>query len=389
MRAVLPTLTTVVALVTLGALSACSRPEPAPEPVRAVRTLTVGRESATLSREFAAEVRARTESRLAFRVGGKLVRRTVDLGDSVKAGQLLAQLDPQDLKLGQDAARAAVQAAQTSLDQTAADFRRYKELREQGFISAAELERRDSALKAAQAQLEQARAQAGVQVNQVGYAQLSSDVAGVVTGVDAEPGAVVTAGTPILRIAHAGPRDVVFSVPEDQVGALRGLIGRKDAIAVRPWGAQALLHATVREVAAAADAATRTFLVKADIGAADLRLGQTATVLLPGREHNDVTRLPLTAVLELAGRSSVWLLDPQSMTVRSQPVEVAGADTNMVLISAGLTPGQEVVTAGVHVLNPGQKVKRYRGPEEPEAPAAAGASPASATPASPSGAASR
>lgn len=383
MRAVLPTLTTAVMLVTLGALSACSRPAPAPEPVRAVRTLTVGRESAALSREFAAEVRARTESRLAFRVGGKLVRRLVDLGDSVKAGQPLAELDPQDLKLGQEAARAAVQAAQTSFDQAAADFRRYKELREQGFISAAELERRDSALKGAQAQLEQARAQAGVQVHQVGYARLGSDVAGVVTGVEAEPGAVVAAGTPILRIAHDGPRDVVFSVPEDQVGALRGLLGRKDAIAVRPWGAQALLRATVREVAAAADASTRTFLVKADMGRTDLSLGQTATVLLPGQTRSDVTRLPLTALLELGGRSSVWLLDAQSMTVRAQPVEVAGADTNMVLISAGLAPGQEVVTAGVHVLTPGQTVKRY------QEPAAAGASPASVVPVAPSGAASR
>lgn len=375
-------LVTAAALAVL--LAACSRPEPAPEPIRAVRTLTVGTGQAVLAREYAAEVRARTESRLGFRVGGKLVRRTVDLGDAVKAGQLLAQLDPQDLKLGQEAARAAVQAAQTNADQNAADLKRFRELREQGFISAAELERRESTWKASQAQLEQARAQAGVQVNQAGYAQLMADVSGVVTAVEAEPGAVVGAGTPILRIAHDGPRDVVFSVPEDQVGALRGLIGRSEALKVRLWGADAPMRASVREVAAAADPTTRTFLVKADVGMAALRLGQTATVELEGTVRSDVVRLPLPAVLELGGKSNVWVLDAATMTVRPQPVTVAGADANAVLVSAGLTPGQEVVTAGVHVLTPGQKVKRY---QERGASAPAAAAPVATVPAS--GAASR
>ncbi|MEX8517861.1 MAG: efflux RND transporter periplasmic adaptor subunit [Leptothrix sp. (in: b-proteobacteria)] len=357
-----PVLRTLPAVLLLSLLAACSRPEPAPEPIRAVRTLTVGVESASLVREFAAEVRPRTESRLAFRVGGKLVRRSVDLGDTVKAGQLLAQLDPQDLKLGQEAARAAVQAAQTQQELAAADFKRYKELHQQGFIGAAELERRDATLKAAQATLEQVRAQAGVQVNQASYAQLLADVSGVVIGVDAEPGAVVAAGTPILRLAPDGPRDVVFAVPEDQIGALRALAGRKEALKVRLWGMSEPLRATVREVAAAADATTRTFLVKADVGRAEVRLGQTATVLIDSPQTTGVTRLPLPAVTELGGHSSVWLLDVPTMTVKSQPVTVAGADGNAVLISAGLRPGQEVVTAGVHVLTPGQKVKRYLEP---------------------------
>src|SRR5204863_9819347 len=186
---------------------------PSPEPVRAVRTLTIVSASAGCSYEYAAEVKARTESRLGFRVGGKIIRRVVNVGDVVKAGQVLAQLDPQDLKLGQDAARAALVAAQANYDQTLADFKRYKDLRDQEFISSAELERRDTALKAARAQLDQAKAQASVQGNQAAYAALVADASGVVTGVDAEPGMVVGAGTPVLRLAHDGPRDVVFSVP--------------------------------------------------------------------------------------------------------------------------------------------------------------------------------
>jgi membrane fusion protein, multidrug efflux system len=179
---------------------ACSKTEVAPDPVRAVRTSTVSAQSAGGVCEFAGEVKARTESRLGFRVGGKIARRQADLGDVVKAGQVLAQLDPQDLRLGQDSARASLVAAQVNVDQAQADFKRFKDLRDQGFISSAELERRETALKAARAQLDQASAQSGVQGNQARYASLMADTNGVITGVDAEPGAVVAAGAPVLRM---------------------------------------------------------------------------------------------------------------------------------------------------------------------------------------------
>ena len=169
----------------LGAvlLAGCSRTEPAPDPVRAVRTLTVSSQTAGGSFEYAGEVRARTESRLGFRVGGKILKRAAELGETVKAGQVLAQLDPQDLRLGQDAARASVAMAQASFDQNAADFKRYTDLSDQGFIGGAELERREAALKTARAQLDQARAQFNVQGNQAGYATLLADAGGQVIGI--------------------------------------------------------------------------------------------------------------------------------------------------------------------------------------------------------------
>ncbi len=359
-------ISTSIALLGALILVACSKTEPAPDPIRAVRTMTVGSDSVGGTYEYAAEVRARTESRLGFRVGGKIVRRDADLGDSVKRGQVLAQLDPQDLKLGQDAARASLVAAQANHDQSVADYRRFKELRDQGFISSADLERRDTTLKASKAQLDQARAQSSVQGNQAGYAVLAADASGVITGVDADPGTVVAAGAPVLRLAHDGPRDVLFSVPEDKVGLIKALAAQPGSFKVRLWGASGeLMDASLREIAASADPVTRTFLVKADIGSAasaGVRLGQTATVVVELPKTTGVVKLPLSALKVEQGRSVVWLVDKASMTVTPQPVQVVGADGNEAVITGGLTPGQTVVTAGVHVLNPGQKVKLYVDP---------------------------
>ncbi|MBL8341665.1 MAG: efflux RND transporter periplasmic adaptor subunit [Rubrivivax sp.] len=366
-------------------LAACAKTAPAPEPIRAVRTMAVAPSSAGGTHDFAAEVRARTESRLGFRVGGKVVSRQVEVGQRVRAGQVLALLDAADLRLGQDAAAAAAQAAVTQHELAAAEFRRFQDLRAQGFISAWELERRETSLKATRAQAEQATAQADLQRNQAGHAALSAPAAGIVTAVDAEPGTVLAAGAPVVRLAHDGPRDAVFAVPEDGVGAMRALVGRAGALQVRPWGGAAALPATVREVAAAADPVTRTFQVKADLGSAQVQLGQTLTVsvALPVREG--VTRLPLTAVVQQQGRTAVWLVDTATMTVKPQPIEVAGADGNDVLVSSGLGVGQVVVTAGVHVLTPGQKVKLFQpgGAAMPGAPVAGGAAAAPTSMAAP------
>jgi RND family efflux transporter MFP subunit len=350
-------------LIGTGLLAGCSRPEPSPEPVRAVRTMMVAPATVSPVHEYAAEIRARVESRLAFRVGGKLVRRQAQVGQVVAAGQVLAELDPEDLRLAQAAAQAAVTAADVSANQARDDLARFKSLQAQGFISAAELERRSTTLRAAEAQLVQARAQAAAQVNQVDYSQLLAPAAGVVLSTDAEPGTVLAAGTPVLRLAHAGARDVVFAVPEDRVVALRTWLGQTGVLQVQLWGRPGFLPATLREVAVAADPTTRTFLAKADLGAAPVDLGQTAAVSVPLPSQGGVLRLPLSALTEQQGRTVVWLLDPAAMTVRAQPVQVAGADVNSAVIAAGLSPGAEVVTAGVHVLTEGQKVTRYIEPK--------------------------
>ena len=366
-----PMLLSTLALA--GLLVGCSPPPPAPEAIRAVRTMTLGADSAGGTIEYAAEVRARSEVRLGFRVPGKMIVRSAEVGQRVQAGQALAQLDATDLRLGQDTAAAATRAAQANFDVVAAEFKRYRELRDQGFISALELERRSSALQAAQSQLDQARAQGAVQRNQAGYAVLTAPDAGVVVGVDAEPGAVLAVGSSVVRLALDGPRDAVFTVPEDSLAAMRSLQGRAGALQVRPWGTQTLLPATVREVGAAADPVTRTFLVKADLGGTPLQLGQTLTVVIDLPRQPGVIRLPLAAVMQQQGQSAVWLLDRASMTVKAQRIQVAGAEGNSLVVSSGLNAGQTVVTAGVHVLTQGQKVKLYE-PVASAAPAAPAAS---------------
>lgn len=358
-------------------LVACSRPAPAPEPVRAVRIMTVGMGNIESGSEFAGEVRARVESRLGFRVAGKLVKRQAELGQRVKAGQLLAQLDVQDYKLAADSARAQVAAASTNRDLAAADFRRFKDLREQNFISGAELERREATLKAAQAQLEQAQAQLSAQGNQTAYTNLVADVAGVVTGVDAEPGQVVAAGTPVVRIAQDGVRDVVFSVPEDKVASMT--VGSN--VVVRPWARGISWQAQVREVAASTDPVTRTFSVKAALDDQQSpALGTTVSVVPQdlSRAGVPVIKLPTSALRKDGASSAVWVLDPATMTLRSQVVQIATADGNDVVIGAGLTPGMLVVSAGVHVLTESQKVTVY---QERPASAASGSPPLTTRPA--------
>jgi membrane fusion protein, multidrug efflux system len=352
----------LASLTVLLSLAACSRQEPLPEPVRAVRTVTVKVDTAGGRQEYAAEVRPRVETRLGFRVAGKLLRRSAEVGQRVKAGETLAQLDPQDLQLSQDAARASVRAARVNFDLALTDVKRYRDLRDQGFISTAELDRRESTLRSAQAQLDQAQAQASVQSNQASYTTLTATAAGIITAVEAEPGAVLTAGAPVLRLAHDGARDVVFAIPEDAVGSARALLGREGALRVKLWGSTTEFPASLRELAAAADPATRTFQAKADLGQATAQLGQTASVLIELPRQAGVTKVPLTALMQEQGKTAVWVVDKASMSVKVQPVTVAGAEGNTVVIAAGLSPGQEVVTAGVHVLTAGQKVKFYQPP---------------------------
>lgn len=343
------------AVLACAALLACSRTPPPPEPVRAVKVITVAAGAATAQQEFAGEVRPRLESRLGFRVAGKILQRQAEVGQQVKAGAPLAQLDAQDYRLAADAARAQVAAAATSRDLAAADFRRFVTLREQNFISGAELERRESTLKAAQAQLEQAQAQLAAQGNQSRYTTLVADVAGVVTAVEAEPGQVVAAGTPVVRIAADGPRDVVFAVPEDRLAAVRA----GTPVAVRAWAANETLAGRVREVAASADPATRTYTVKVALeGPRQPPLGATVAVVPQGPQvaGAGVIRIPASALRQEGQGSAVWVLERDTMTLRSQPVQVSAIDGNEVVIGSGLAPGMLVVSAGVHVLSAGQKV---------------------------------
>ncbi len=345
-------------------LMACSKPVPPQEPVRAVKVLTVGAAALQAGAEYAAEVRPRIESRMSFRVAGKLIKRHVEVGQHVKAWQLLAEMDPQDFALAVQAAQAQMAVASTNLKLADADYQRHKALRVQNFISEAELERRDTTLLSARAQLDQAQAQLASQQNQLGYTRLRADVAGVVTGVDAEPGQVVGqvigAAVPVVRIAPDGPRDAVFSVPEDQVAAMKPGM----AVTVKAGAAGKLVKGVLREVGSSADPATRTYQIKVTLPTADApELGSTLTVLLsdtvPHKQGQSVLKLPTSALRQEGNATTVWVLDPSSMTVKAQTIQIATVDGNEVVVASGLQPGTQVVATGVHVLSAGQKVTIY------------------------------
>ncbi|AOW13705.1 efflux transporter periplasmic adaptor subunit [Hydrogenophaga crassostreae] len=352
---------------TVLGLSACSRPEAPSEPIRAVKLATVSASGLTARQEMAGEVRARQETRMGFRVGGKLVQRPAEVGQRVKAGQLLAQLDASDLALASEAAKAQATAALTQRDLAEADLKRFTDLKAKGFVSGAEIERRQANMDAAEASLKQARAQSAVQGNQAGYTRLLADADGVVVAVDAEVGQVVSAGAPVVRIARDGARDVVFSVPESQLAQVsQGLEAQVRLWAAAEAGPGGYLTGVVREVAASADPATRTYQVKLALPAdAAVPLGATAYVSFAQVQGAavDVIKLPTSALMRGSAtdktNSAVWVFDAASGTVQSRPVQVAGVDGNQVVIASGLKVGEEVVTAGVHVLSPGQKVTRF------------------------------
>ena len=365
------------ALAAILLIAGCSPQAAPPEPIRAVKLQTVGAVPLVARAEYAGDIRARTEVQLGFRVAGKVLTRNVELGQAVKPGQLLAQLDGADYALAAQGAGAQVQAATTQRDLAAANYRRFKELRDKNFISAAEMERHAATLQSAQAQLDQAKANAAAQGNQSTYTRLLADVAGVVTAVHVEPGQVVAAGAPVLRIARDGARDAVFAVPEDRIAQIKpGQLAQ-----VKVWPDEAVLGAHVREVAASADAATRTYQVRASLDAADPallpKLGATVTVIPQGVQADasadGAIKLPLAALWEKEGASHVWVYDAASSSVKPQPVQVARLDGNDAVVQSGLQPGMRVVIAGVHVLTAGQKVSIF---ESKYAPAQGGHAPA-------------
>jgi RND family efflux transporter MFP subunit len=350
----------------LALLSACSKPAEKAEDVRPVRAMVLAASDIDVNAEFSGEVRARVESRLGFRVGGKIVARKVDVGTLVKHGQVLMQLDPQDLKLSEAQALAGLRSAETNRDLARSELKRYQELRSKNFVSQAVLDAKDSTFKSAQANVDAAQAAYRGQSNQAGYASLLSDVDGVVTAVDAEVGQVVAPGTPVVRVAKAGEKEVVIGIPEDKVDVLR----RVPDVQVRLWAnPKDPVAGKIREISPVADPSTRTYAVKVSIpdSLAEAKLGMTAVVQFSSRSATPQIKVPLTALYYEKKVTSVWVVE--GGIVKLVPVAVVGTAGNDIVLG-GVKPGQTVVTAGVNLLKPGQKVK-ILGEDLPTKPASA------------------
>jgi len=338
------------------ALAACQPPAPAPLPPRIVNVLKVQSASTDTLVNYTGDVRARYETALGFRVPGKIAARLVDVGASVKAGQPLARLDPADQQLGIDAARQQTVAAQANYEQLRSDLQRFTELKKDGFISAADLDRRAAAADVAKAQLAQSKSQLDVSRNQSAYTVLTADHDGVVTAIAAETGQVVAAGQMVAKVARLTEKEVLVNVPENRLAAFRAT----SEIAIDLWAAPGKFYAgKVRELSPSADAVTRTFAARVTILDPDdaVGLGMTANVYLKGSDAGVIARLPATAVFQKGDAPAVWVVDPKSSQVVLRPIKVARFGDDGVTVTEGLAPGDVVVRAGVHKLFAGEKVR--------------------------------
>ena len=339
------------------ALAGCGGKAPdAPEP-RAVLVVHPGAAGDPGGLAFAGEVRAREESALSFRVGGKLVRRSVDVGDRVRAGQLLAELDAQDLQLQAAAAQAQLAAAQGELARATADRARYATLARQQLVSRSALDAQEAAHAAAAGQARAARANYDAARNAAGYSRLLAPRDGVIALRQAEAGQVVAAGQVIFGLAADGAREIAIALPEARMHDFA--VGQ--AAQVELWNAPGQrLPAHIREISPAADAQTRTYAARValdDAQAAADGLGQSARVYFAATPGGAMLAVPLAAVQPGAnGGKALWVVDPATRRVRMMPVRLGPYAEDSVPVLDGVTAGDWIVAAGGHLLRAGEVV---------------------------------
>jgi RND family efflux transporter MFP subunit len=349
-----------IALAAALLAAGCGKtPEPKPEEVRPVRVLRIESAAPERTVEFAGEIRARHETRLSFRVGGKIVERMVEVASRVKAGQAVARLDATDLALAAASAKAQVASLEAERDLAAADLRRFRELRDRSFISQAEYDRRASALTTAEARLEAARALHRQTANQAAYALLQADTAGVITALEAEAGQVVAAGQTVARLARLGEKEIAFAVPESQ----REFVERATAFAVtlntvpgKVWNGR------LREIAPAADPAARTYAARVTVLGAgeDVEWGMSARVVVSANGGPARIELPIAALHSRGEQPQVFVIDGGDK-VQPRQVKTGGIAGERVVIVSGVHPGDLVVAAGAQLLRPGQRVRVLNG----------------------------
>ncbi|NTA84197.1 efflux RND transporter periplasmic adaptor subunit [Agrobacterium tumefaciens] len=304
------------------------------------------------NRTFTGTVAARVQSDLGFRVPGKIVERLVGVGEQVKSGQPLLRIDSNDLNLSLTAKRNAVIAAQATFVQAQADEKRFAALVKSNAASTQQYERAKAALDTAAAQLSAAKADATVAENEVTYAVLLADADGTIVETLVEPGQVVSAGQPVIRLAKAGPREALVWMPETMRPAI-GTVAR-----ARIYGQSGQETAVLRQISDAADQQTRTYETRWVLqgAAAAAPLGATVTIGVENSTHAHYAEVPLGAVLDDGSRTGVWVFNDKTSTVHFRPVAVEriGEETAFV---TDVRSGETVVALGAHLLQDGASVR--------------------------------
>jgi RND family efflux transporter MFP subunit len=354
MAPALSKLVPVLALAAVG-LSACQKEEPVarvqrPQPVQVV---VVDPQPLQERWTLVGVVRPRVEAELAFRVGGKVAARLVDVGQRVEAGQEIARLDETDLRLQREQQEAELRAASTNLDQAGAAEARARVLLDKGHIAQAALDQRIAAGDEARARLDRARRGLDLAENQLGYAVLRADRAGVISARPVEAGQVVTGGQTVVRVAELTSLEVEVAVPEHRLEAVRAA-----SATATIWGSSAApVPATLRELSLEADPATRTYRARFALEGVPAELGRTATLVLTRGQEAEAVHLPLSAVMNDGRGAAVWVVDPSGRRVERRPVELRALDAEGAVIGTGLAAGERVVSLGVHLVDEGKPVR--------------------------------
>ena len=354
-------------LAMVFALVACGEGDAVTAPLRPV-LVESPQPAAGIARGFPGEIRAREESPLAFQVGGKLLRREVDVGDRVARGALLATVDPGDFQAQARAAEARLAAADAQLTRAAADRARYQALAADQLVSQSTVDAQEAAWRAADGEARAARAQVEVARNQAGYAELRAPADGVIASRQAEVGQVVAAGQAVFTLAADGGREVSIALPESALGHYA--VGQE--VDVELWAEPgARLQGRFREISPAADPVARTYAARVALSgdaAARVSLGQSARVLAPG--GTVPLSVPLAAVQRGEdGGASVWVY--RDGRAHAVSVETGDYGAERVPVTSGLDAGDLVVVAGGHLLREGQEVGAVDRQNRPIAPARA------------------
>src|SRR6266849_2708427 len=329
----------------------------ASEPVvRPARVMEVTYQQRSRSLVLAGTVVPRIESTLGFRVAGKITARTVDVGTIVKPGDLIAQLDPADYRLAVDNARAALASADADYARAKADHERYLNLRGSAAFTPQTMEQRQSLAATALARVDQARSQLASAENNLAYTELRADSPGVVTLVQAEVGQVMAQGQGVVKVARTDELEILVGVPENRLKVVR----EASAASFELWSDPGRRHAArLRELSPSADPMTRTYPARFSVVEPPefIGLGMTATLAFERPDGAPVAEVPLSAIFQRGTQPAVWVVDRQTGTVTLRPVTVARWRDEQAAIASGVKDGELIATAGVHKLEPGQKVK--------------------------------
>ena len=302
---------------------------------------------------YSGVVKGRYETNLAFQVGGQILSRNVDVGNFVKAGDILMTINPRDVIQQTNQSEAQVSSAKAQLDLAASNLNRYRELFKEGAIAASVLDQYQTSYDSALAAYENSIAVAAQSQNTLGYTNLTADFDGVISAVYVESGQIISAGQTAATLIQIDELEVAADIPENKISEIE----INQPVKIKFWSNDENVEGFIREIAPIADSSSRTFAIKISIPNVPekIQLGMTASVfILSKSKENSLKKLPLSAIYQTGEETKIWIVEDGKVHLKK--IDVKNYDGNEILVS-GLNSNDVVVTAGVHKLREGQQVK--------------------------------